>query len=197
MFFGALLGFAAASLGWQVNLVAIHNGLRHERLGVLLTGLGATLADAIILGLGFVGIGRLLKEPGWLYAIKALSLATIATISARLFFYHPDRSTRTGDDKWARSFLMGFLLVIGNPGIWVLWIATVSFLMTNVLKIQDGASKMLFIAGFFLGALIWFSLLGNVILKWVKTLEVHYLHWIPRIAASLLLLTGLILVIKK
>ena len=63
MHLGILAGFLAASLGWQINLLAIQRGLLRGRVAALLVGAGAIVADMIFLSLGLAGTTPILEHP--------------------------------------------------------------------------------------------------------------------------------------
>ena len=58
------------------------------------------------------------------------------------------------------GFWTGFVRVLGNPGILLLWITVTAMLLSREWLTDTWLCKQSFVVGVAAGALLWFSLLG-------------------------------------
>ena len=195
---GLLTGFLAAMLGWQINIVGIHRGLERGRSGPFLVGLGATLADLFIILIAFAGAAPLLRLHHFWPVAKWFGIATILFASFRILFHktkfrEPSEKKDRGPGK---SFMLGLIVVGGNPAIYLMWIGIISFIVTHFGRptIQFHA---LFLLGFFTGCMAWFSILAFFILGHIRHWGENRLHLISRISAVFLLITAVMLIFEK
>lgn len=168
MLLGVLAGFLAACLGWQINLLAIQRGLRRGRVAALLVGAGAIVADMIFLWIGLTGTTPILEHPEWWGIIRWVGIAVILILAARVLFVHSKPSTELEEVQKrnpTKNFFVGFLVVISNPVVFLMWIATIGFLRAHFPEARTPWFKELFLSGFLVGGVLWFLPLAFIFLK--------------------------------
>ena len=200
MLLGFIAGFLGSSLGWQMNLIAIQRGISRGKMAAFLVGCGAVTADLIFLWGGFTGEKPLLAYPEAWGTIRAAGIIILLGLAARAYFVHG--KSRKHVDKVVsrnptRNFLVGFLIVLGNPVVLFLWIGVVSFVLGHFPESHDPNFKWYFLAGFVIGSLAWFGPLAFILLKKIKEWNEAHLQLLSRLSAAVLVLVAILLVFEK
>ena len=202
MILGLIAGFTASLLGWQINLIALQRGLKSgRRRETFFVGAGALAADLVFIYLAFASILWLLRIPHfWMFA-KGFGAATLVMVALRVFrhdFRHDKKAPLPSKHKHlARSFLLGFVVVIGNPAVFLLWIGVVGFILTHFPDPYPHAFKWLFLIFFSAGGMLWFIILSSALLPRMRRLSGESLGWISKATAMVLLAAAVILVFEK
>ncbi len=195
--FGILAGFLASCFGWQIDLIAIQRGLHRGKIAAFLVGCGAVLADIIFLSIGFTGTQPLLEHPEWWGIIRWVGISVILVLAARVFFIH-GRSrpevTKVQKKNPTRNFLVGFLVVLTNPVVFLMWVWVIGFLRANFPEAREPWFREFFLTGFVIGAMLWFVPLSFVFLKkmsrWTQTNHAFVSH----VSGGVLVLVALFLI---
>ena len=140
MLIGIVVGFLASCFGWQIDLIAIQRGLKRGRTAAFLVGCGAILADLIFLSIGFTGTQPLLDHPEWWGIIRWIGIGVILTLAARAFWSHGQPSKQDEEVSKrnpTKNFLVGFLVVITNPVVFLMWVGIIGFLRTHFPEARD------------------------------------------------------------
>ena len=197
MLLGILAGFLAASLGWQINLIAIQRGLQRGRFAAFLVGCGAILSDMIFLWVGLAGTAPILEHPEWWGIIRWVGISVILILAARVFFIHSKPRPQTEDVQKknpTRNFLVGFLVVISNPVVFLMWIGVIGFLRVHFPEARGARFKEFFLAGFLVGALMWFVPLALIFMKKLKRWTESNHTVISHISGGILVAVALFLI---
>ncbi len=200
MILGILTGFFASLFGWQVNLVAIEKGINRHRLAALLVGLGAAFADLSYIYIYFTGAQLIAEYPFWWQVLKWVGAVTILGLAAGLLFKKPKPLAVPGEKKRGakRYFLLGFLLVITNPAIFLMWVGLLSFILTHFSAPTDFPFQFHFMGGFMIGAASWFVLLSFQTERIMKRLtDARHRVWLYRATAILLLGAAVFLIFEN
>ncbi len=199
MLAGFVTGFAVSMLGWQINILSIHRGLEKGRSGPILVGLGAAFADSLIIFAASAGAAPLMDHPHFWTISKWFGITAVFLVSLRILFHKSkfkdplEKKTRGP----AQSFVMGFIVVVSNPAVYLLWAAAVSLIILHFQDIRIWKLRIFFLAGFFFGCFSWFSILAFFILKHIREWGESKLHLISRVCAVLLLTGAVLLMFKK
>jgi len=194
---GILAGFLASCLGWQIDLIAIQRGLKKGRMAAFLVGCGSALADMIFLALGFTGTRPLLDHPEWWGIIRWIGIGVILALAVRGFWGHT--KPRKHDEEVSKknptkNFLVGFLVVITNPVVFLMWIAIIGFLRANFHEAREPWFPGFFLAGFLVGAMLWYFPLAFIFLKKLKHWSDKNHAFLSRLSAALLVLVAVYLI---
>jgi len=163
---GYFAGLVSSVPGGPVNATLIAEGPRHGLRWCLFMGLGAMLMEAIYCGCAFAGFGGFF-ESRWVHA-------SIELISFLLMLWLGIKYLRGGSIPGEQrmehfvevtfhphtAFWTGFLRVMGNPGVLLLWITVAATLLSRDWIDNRWSSKWAFIAGVAGGGFSWFALLG-------------------------------------
>ena len=194
---GILAGFLASCFGWQIDLIAIQRGLKRGRMAALLVGCGAVLADMIFLAIGFTGTEPLLEHPEWWGIIRWVGIGVILVLAVRGFWGHskPRKHDETVNKKNpTKNFLVGFLVVITNPVVFLMWLGIIGFLRAHFLEARQPWFTEFFLAGFLIGALLWFAPLAFIFLKRLDRWSEENHSLLSRLSSGTLVLVALYLI---
>ncbi len=197
MLLGVLAGFLASCFGWQIDLIAIQRGLKRGRTAAFLVGCGAVLADMIFLSIGFTGTQPLLEHPEWWGIIRWVGIGVILALAVRGFWGHGkprkqvEEVTKRNPTK---NFFVGFLVVITNPVVFLMWVGIIGILRANFPEAREPWFKEFFLAGFLIGALLWFIPLAFIFLKKLKGWSEENHVFISRLSSGTLVLVALYLI---
>jgi threonine/homoserine/homoserine lactone efflux protein len=198
MLLGILTGFLVSCFGWQIDLIAIQRGLRRGKIAAFLVGCGAVLADMIFLSVGFTGTQPLLEHPEWWGIIRWVGISILLILAARVFFVH-GRPHQQVDEVTQRNptknFFVGFLVVITNPAVFLMWVWFVGFFRTHFAEARRPWFKEFFLAGFLIGAMLWFVPLAFIFLKKLKRWSEGNHSILSRFSALVLVVVALYLII--
>lgn len=194
---GLLTGYLASVFSWQMNLFAIQRGLEGGRRACFLVGMGAVLADFLIILFIVTSASPLLHNEQFWGILRVFGIGTLGFLGFSILFRKHEFLTKIDNkrEKSARNFLVGFLLVIANPAVFLLWIGVMGFLLTHFPHILHSSS--LFFSGFLLGAVFWFFMLAFWMLPHTKTWREEHLYWISKVSAVVLLAVAAWLFFKK
>ncbi len=197
MTLGILAGFLASCFGWQIDLIAIQRGLKRGRTAAFLVGCGAILADMIFLSVGFTGTQPLLDHPEWWGIIRWIGIGVILALAARGFWgpSHPRKQDEEVNKRNpTKNFLVGFLVVITNPVVFLMWIGIIGFLRTYFPEARGPGFKEFFLIGFLIGAMLWFVPLAFIFLKKLQGWSVENHSFLSRLSSGTLVLVALYLI---
>ncbi|MDD5217362.1 MAG: LysE family transporter [Candidatus Omnitrophica bacterium] len=199
MLLGALSGFLASSLGWQINLLAIQRGLKRGRTAAFLVGCGAVLGDLFFIWVSFTGAAPLVRNPLWWQTLRWIGVVTILALAIRAFLVHPKPIGQNVARKRnpTRNFILGFLVVVSNPAVFLVWIGVISFIVTHFPEGREMSFRWFFMPGFILGSFVWFVALAAFFLKKIKNWPEEHLRIVSRITAVMLLAVAAILVVEQ
>ena len=195
---GAFTGFAAALLGWQVNLVAIHRGIARGRRAAFLVGLGASLADLLFTVLAFLGAAPLLRHAPIAPWLKWPAVAVMLYAAIRIFWQDPKRATEEEKHPPSHeSLLLGFLFVASNPLVLLAWFGVISILVSHLPDLGVIGLRWLFLGMFLVGTSIWFGILSRILLPLVENWSEERLRLLSKIGASAMLIAVLVLICER
>lgn len=194
---GILAGFFASCFGWQIDLIAIQRGLKRGRTAAFLVGCGAILADMIFLSIGFTGTQPLLEHPEWWGIIRWVGITVILALAVRGFWPHskPRKQVEEVSKRNpTKNFLVGFLVVITNPVIFLMWLGIIGFLRAHFPEAREPGFKEFFLGGFLIGAMLWFVPLAFVLLKRLNHWSEENHTFISKLSSGTLVLVALYLI---
>ncbi len=196
---GGVTGLLASLLGWQINILAIHRGFQRGRAATFSVGFGAIFADMTFILVAFTGAASLLSYLDLWSFVRWIGVATILVVGASILFRKPKTHQEDLEPKrsQAKNFLLGFLFVIANPAVLLIWVGVVGFLLTHFPGVEVVADRWLFLGGFATGGCVWFVILALIILPRVRKWGEDRLYLISKVSAILLLVAGFFLIFEK
>jgi threonine/homoserine/homoserine lactone efflux protein len=151
MLLGILIGFLGSCFGWQIDLLAIQRGVRRGKIAAFPVGCGAIAADMIFLAIGFAGTQPISEHPEWWGLIRWIGISVILVLAARVFFVHgktPPEVSVAQQKASPRNFLVGFLVVVTNPVVFLMWVWVIGFLQAHFQEAREPWFREFFLAVF-------------------------------------------------
>lgn len=186
---GSVTGFIVSLLGWQVNLVSLHRGIAHGRRPAFFTGMFAALGDTTAMTVVFTGALKITSHEEWGAWIKWAGVIVVTSIALKILFSKPTSESPLAASKaeTSRGNLVGYLMVVTNPGVYLLWAGVLSFLLARFSALRDWPSFLIYACGFLLGASAWFFVLSRFLLERIRTWQSSTLGVISRVIGVLML----------
>lgn len=193
---GALSGLASAVPVGPVNVTIINEAARHGRNRAWWVGCGAGTMEMVFCALGFLGAAPLLTAPRLQSLLQLLGMLVIAGLGwhylttptvpgiglrrvARRQLYQPHA-----------AFALGFVRVLGNPGVLVYWVAVATSFAAHGVVGSDGRGRTACLAGVALATYGWFGLLGWLAAQVHGRISSSWLLRLSRFSGALLLVVA-------
>ena len=197
---GLLSGFIISLLGWQINIIALHRGMRGGRASAFVTGYGAAFADVLLMIAGMSGAKPFLEHFHFFTPMKWVGACMLIFMALKILFHKPAPDMKDPEVKTrglAGSFLIGMIVVLSNPAVILLWLMASGMLLVHFPQLHHWPMALSFPAAFLLGAMLWFGILAFVLLSKVKGLKENTLHLLSRFSAVALLIALFFLIFEK
>lgn len=163
---GIVAGFVASMPGGPVNATLLGESASKGLKWALFVGLGAVVMEALYCAAAFAGFAGLF-ESRWVRAtMELVSFLLMLWLGIRYLRGGPmpgeNRGVALVEHRFHphTAFWTGFLRVLGNPGILLLWITVTATLTAREWLHGDWPSRWLFVAGVTAGAFLWFLILA-------------------------------------
>jgi threonine/homoserine/homoserine lactone efflux protein len=149
-------------------------------------------ADSFFLFLTLFGTRFFPFDPRAIYVTRWLSALILFGMGFHLLGHSPTLPPPNYEKHHGllQSFMAGFLLVICNPAILLLWMLVTGYLTLHFPNLHIYSFRILFLSGFLTGGLLWFYLLSHFILKQIRQLTQKHLRFMGRMTSFLLIATG-------
>jgi threonine/homoserine/homoserine lactone efflux protein len=145
-----------------VNLTILNEGARRGFLFAALIGLGATMMEIIYCAIAFTGFasvfgGRTVKAAMELFSFVFMLYLGIRFLMARRLSGNSRIEVRIEERLDPHSaFMIGFVRVLGNPGVLLFWIILAANFISRGWVQPDLAGKLSCVGGVALGTGLWF-----------------------------------------
>lgn len=163
---GIVAGFVASMPGGPVNATLLGESASKGLKWALFVGLGAVVMEALYCAAAFAGFAGLF-ESRWVRAtMELVSFLLMLWLGIRYLRGVPmpgeNRGVALVEHRFHphTAFWTGFLRVLGNPGILLLWITVTATLTAREWLHGDWPSRWLFVGGVSAGAFLWFLILA-------------------------------------
>lgn len=163
---GGISGFVASVPGGPVNATLLAEGGKKGFRWALFVGMGAVVMEAIYCGIAFAGFDALFGSRLFRATMELVSFLLMLWLGVKYLRGAPMPGEARGVRLMERrfhphtAFWTGFVRVLGNPGILLLWITVTAMLLSREWLTDTWPSKRCFVGGVASGALLWFCLLG-------------------------------------
>ena len=187
---GLIIGFAMAVPIGPVGVLCLRKTLAEGHSRGMIVGLGAATADSLYGSIAAFGLTFLsdviVSEQFWLRLVGGgiLLFLGIRTWRAK----RKDPILPFGNKGLLGSYVSAFLLALTNPVTILAFLAVfAAFGLGHRLIILTACILVL---GVFTGSSLWFLTLGYIATLFRKNLDSGGLRWVNRVAAVLLMLSG-------
>lgn len=192
---GVAIGIAASAPVGAVNIMSIQRALRHGFAGGLSCGIGAVVADALfatVAGLGLAAVDDLIDR----YAVwfQLIGGSVIIVFGVHSLLSHPTmRQTEGRSSRRASGAVAAFTMTITNPGAAMGIIALFGTLGDFAPEYGEWIRVAHLVGGVVAGALLWWTALALGVTHLRERLTDHTLEVMSRVAGSLLILFGVVI----
>ena len=163
---GGISGFAASVPGGPVNATILAEGGHRGFRWTLSVGMGAVMMEAIYCAVAFAGFDALFGSRLFRATMELVSFILMLWLGIKYLRGVPIPGEAKGVKLMEQrfhphtGFWTGFVRVLGNPGILLLWITVTAMLLSRDWLTDNWMCKQSFVGGVASGALLWFLLLG-------------------------------------
>lgn len=175
---GFISGVLLAMPIGPINLTIINEGARRGFTWALMIGLGAVAMEAVYCTIAFTGFAsffsrgyvqaamELVSFVFMLYLGTRFLLAKSVTAPTRLLPQKANIEERFEARVEQRfhphsAFMTGFVRVMANPGVLVMWvILAANFISRGLVRVDYRGARFACVMGMILGATIWFTVLS-------------------------------------
>lgn len=196
---GFIAGFVASFVPGPINVAIINQGARQGFKWALMIGLGSTVMEVVYCAIAFAGFSAMFNQRVIKAALEVVSFLLILYLGlkylrAKAIEDHNPAADRIEQKLHPHSaFAIGFVQVLGNPGVLLMWIALTASFVAHEWVEPNWEEKMVCLAGVAVGALVWFVGLSFAISRKHRTFSRQTLLWMEHISGLLLLVIAVIL----
>jgi threonine/homoserine/homoserine lactone efflux protein len=199
---GFLSGLVAAVPVGPINVTIVNEAARRGFVTAFAIGLGAGVMEMIYCFAGFAGFAELFKAK---FIQAAFQLVGFIVMIALGWHYYTARTlpgrSRSEEAVERRfhphtAFMIGFLRVLGNPGVLLFWIAASATFTAHSWVRPNWTSKGVCLAGVAVATFAWFALLSWFAARAHGRFSTDALLRLSRISGACLLLVAVVLGIR-
>lgn len=190
---GGISGFVASVPGGPVNATILAEGGHKGFRWALFVGMGAVVMEAIYCAIAFAGFDALFGSRLFRATMELVSFLLMLWLGVKYLRGAPmpgeARGVRLMEQRFHphTGFWTGFVRVLGNPGILLLWITVTAMLLSREWLTDTWPSKRCFVGGVASGALLWFSLLSWGVARRRDSISANALRRLAQFSGLLLL----------
>lgn len=198
-------GFLTSALGGPINITVVNESAQRGFLRGLLIALGATTMETLYCALAFAGFAGLFQRP--------LVRAVMELVSFLLVLWLGIKYLRAGRLEVGRriehlehlveqklhphtAFWTGFVRVLTNPGVLLLWIGITGSLVAHQVLRPSLTCKLLFCAGVAVAGCSWFTGLSWTMSRGHGRFSGTTLRRISQASGLLLLITAFLIAVR-
>ncbi|MDD1696666.1 MAG: LysE family transporter [Methanoregula sp.] len=184
---GIIIGLTLAVPIGPISLLCIHRTITDGRLHGIISGFGVSTADsfyAAITVLGLTVISTIIIAEQSLF--RGLAGVILILIGIKVFLSVPaDVSEKSEHETYLRDYLSMFAIAIANPMTLVFFLVILPGLGV-IIQGSEFLPAMEFVAGVFLGSVLWWIILCGVVGSMRSRISVKNLGLINRISGVLI-----------
>ena len=195
---GFVSGFIISIPVGPVNLTIINEGARRGFAWAALIGLGATVMEVVYCAIAFTGFAnifgsKVVKASMELFSFAFMLYLGIRFLAAKSVPVAPKIEERIEQRLQPHSaFMIGFVRVMGNPGVLLFWIILAANFISRELVEPTLRGKIACISGVAVGTGLWFVGLSWAVSLGHRKLSERTLLQMEHISGVCLLLMALI-----
>ncbi len=199
---GFISGFLVSFPVGPINLTILNEGARRGFRWALLIAAGAVLMETIYCTLAFMGASTFLTHATAKAAVELISFLLmlylgIKFLRAKAVEEHNRIEGRIEEKLHPHSaFMTGFVRVLGNPGVLVLWVTLTAAFVAHDWVGANYREKAACILGVCLGTAAWFVLLSYTVSLGHKKFSPKTLLLMEHISGAILLAVAVVLGVR-
>lgn len=195
-------GFITSALGGPINITVVNESAQRGFLRGLLIALGATAMETLYCGIAFAGFAELFQRP-LVRAIMELASFLLVLWLGIKYLRAGHLEVGPGIERLEHlvevrlhphtAFWTGFVRVLANPGVLLLWIGITGSLVAHQVLYPSTTCKLLFCGGVAMAGCAWFSGLSWGVSRGHGRFSATTLRRISQASGLLLLVTALLI----
>lgn len=202
---GVTAGLVTSALGGPINVTVVNESAQRGFVGGLMVALGATTMEVIYCAIASAGFAALFQGPLVRAAMELASFILLLWLGLRYLWAGHLEVGRTiehfehlVEEKLHphTAFWTGFVRVLANPGVLLLWIAITGSLVAHGVLEPVWICKLLFCAGVAFAGCLWFMGLSWGISRGHGRFSFQTLRRLSQVSGMLLLVTAGIVAIR-
>jgi len=199
---GVISGILVSIPVGPINAAIIHEGPVKGFRWSLFTGAGAVLMEATYCAVSFAGFTDILTNKYAKASFQLVSFCLLAYLGLKyLLASELKTETRGGrklDEKFHphTAFWSGFIQVLGNPGVLLMWIALATTFTAQGWVDATVSARSWCVLGMATGGMAWFACLSYLVSISHKHISDKGMLWIARLAGAGLLGTAIVIGFK-
>ena len=160
---GLLAGFITSALGGPVNVTVVNESATRGFRGAFIMAVGAVLMETLYCVAAFAGFAQLFQIQFVRAAMELFSFLLVLWLAIKyLRAGHIPGEERVEEFVERKlhphtAFWTGFVRVLGNPGVLLLWIGITGSLLAHGALEATWDSKGFFCAGVAISGFVWFA----------------------------------------
>lgn len=195
---GVAAGFTISMPVGPVAVVCINRTLRKGRVSGFLSGAGGATADALYALIAAFGLTIVINFiEANMIGLQVIAGVVVLIFGARIFISNPVKDYRNRG-KEAGNLLSDYLSVLplafANPVSLFVYLGVFSGLSLTYAG-PASSRALLMVPGVIAGALMWWFTLSGLIGRFRNRIKLRTLLWINRIAGSIIILFGFVLIL--
>ncbi len=160
---GLLAGFVTSALGGPINVTVVNESATRGFRGAFIMAVGAVLMETIYCGVAFAGFAQLFQIQMVRAAMELFSFVLVLWLAVKYLRAGHVPGEEAVEAYVERklhphtAFWTGFVRVLGNPGVLLLWIGITGSLLAHGALEPTPGSKIAFCAAVATSGFIWFG----------------------------------------
>ena len=201
-FTGFVSGFLVSFPVGPINLTIINEGARRGFKWAALIAAGAVLMETIYCALAFMGFSQFFTHATIKAAFELISFLLMLYLGIRFLrakaVEEHNRIEHRLEEKLQphSAFTVGFVRVLGNPGVLLLWITLAATFIAHDWVGETRDEKLACILGVCLGTAAWFFLLCYGVSRGHRKFSPRTLLRMEHISGACLLVVALVLGVR-
>jgi len=195
-FIGVLSGFLVSIPVGPINITIVNEGARKGFWWGLWIGLGAVVMEVLYCAVAFAGFAGLFSSELLRAAMELISFLLLLFLGLKYLGAHslPVTTKSVGLVEHRlhphTAFMTGFVRVLGNPGVLLLWITLSATFLAHAWMADTWLSRLACVTGVGMGALAWFVLLSFAVSLGHGKFSPHTLVRMAHVSAVCLLVAA-------
>lgn len=199
---GMLAGFITSALGGPINVTIVNESARNGFLRAFLIAVGAVVMETIYCGMAFAGFSSFFLSRNIQAGMQLASFILVLWLGIKYLLAGHVPGEEQGIALVERrlhphtAFWIGFVRVLANPGVLLLWLGITASLLSNGVLDTRWNSKATFCAGVAVSGLIWFAGVSWGVSRGHGRFPVQALRRISQGSGIVLLVTAVVIAVR-
>ncbi len=195
-------GLVTSALGGPINVTVVNESASHGFLRGFMIALGATVMETAYCGVASAGFAAMFQTPLVRAVMELSSFLLVLWLGIRyLRAGNLEIGGKLGELEHLvekklhphTAFWTGFVRVLANPGVLLLWIGITGSLVAHGALAPTPACKLLFCIGVAIAGCLWFTGLSWGVSRGHGRFSMTTLRRLSRVSGTVLLLTAVLI----